>query len=39
MVYCSVENAESVGVAAHEMKSLDHLRRSFRRGAAETLIR
>jgi hypothetical protein len=29
----------SVFIAGYELKSLDQLRRSFRRGAAETLIR
>jgi hypothetical protein len=34
-----VVSAEAVGVAGSEIKSFDQLRRSFRRGAAETLIR
>jgi hypothetical protein len=32
-------SAKAVGVAGLEIKSFDQLRRSFRRGAAETLIR
>jgi hypothetical protein len=34
-----VELVGSVVIVDYELKSLDQLRRSFRRGAAETLIR